>query len=190
MKTVGPHPALTLTLILCSLLILSNITSAQRVAADSPQTLTFQVNGKPYNFTLTTDSSSTTSPITRYSESKFNFTVAGTGTGWANATLCKTAGNFPPGQAKPQNTKIYLNGTKITNGTDNTILIEKIDPSQPVTCIWVYWTFHHSTNQFSMDLSLAVSLQAPVFTSALPILAISTLLVAQFAISRHRRHRQ
>ncbi len=191
LMVIGRMYKLSAISILLGILMLTYMSSSQTTRASSVP-ITFQVNGKPYNFTVTIDSSSTfTTSITRYSESKFNFTLDGTGTGWANATLCKTAGFFPPGQAKPQNTKIYLNGTRIMNGTDTTLLVEKIDPSQPVTCIWVYWTFHHSQDQFSMDLSLAVPLQqAPVFDGAIPLLAVTILVIAGYTLSKQRTLRQ
>ncbi len=183
------HRVLTLCFILCSLLLLASIAPTQVLAAGSSQTVNFQVHGEPYNFTLTTDSTAGT--VTAYSETKFNFTLSGaTGEhGWANVTVCKTAGFFPPGQAKPQNIHIYMNGTMVTN-TTNTVYVEQVKPSHPVMCIWIYWTYHYSAYQTTADLSLSLSLQAPTLPDPLPILVIVSATAAGYMVIRKRWNRE
>ncbi len=151
------------------------------------------VHGQKYNMTVLTNAASLNFTngvdITGLgNDSWVGFTAAGSGSGYANVTICKTAGAFPVGQVLPQKVEIYMN----SSGTFNPVAVSSYgfinDTATNIPkCFWVYFTFHFSTDQVFMNLSLAVSVQAPVFTSVLPILAISTLLVAQFAISRKRR---
>ena len=174
---------LSAIIVLFGILLLSSQSTSQTVRA-STQTIIFTAHGQPYNFTLTTNST-WNQVITNFGETKFNFTVTGTSGqhGYANVTLCKTSGFFPHGQAKPQNIKIYLNGTRVA---DNTIQVESINPSQKMTCIWVYWTYHYSTNTLTVDVSLAVPLQAPTFDGTVPLLAVTILSTAGYALSKQR----
>ena len=196
---IGRSLKLSTIIVLIGFFLITNQATTQTLATSPSYNTQIQVHGKPYNITVNVDSltfsfanptSAQPGKINETTDSNnvtsfffgFNVTGAHGSPGFANVTICKTSGFFPPGQI--DKIKMYMNSTVI-NPTQTS------SKTKQVKCVSLSynWTYH-STESMTMDVSLSVSLQAPVFDGAIPLLTVTTLLVAGYALSRQRKLRQ
>ncbi len=185
--------------VLFGILMLASQSTSQTLATSSSNNTIIQVHGKPYNITVNVNSltfsfaNPTSAQPGKINETTngnnitsffFGFNVTGShgSPGFANVTICKTSGFFPPGQI--DKIKMYMNNTAI-NATQTSSNLRQTQ------CVWLSydWTYH-STESLTMNISLAVPLQAPVFGGAIPLLTVTTLLFAGYALSKQRKLRQ
>lgn len=184
---------------LIGFLFLASRSTIQSLASSPTYNTQIQVHGKPYNITVNVDSLTfsfanptsaqpgkinETTSISNVTSFFFGFNVTGThgSPGFANVTICKTSGLFPPGQI--DKIKMYMNNTAISATQTSSNL-------QHAQCVWLTynWTYH-STESLTMNISLAVPLQSPAFEGAIPLLAVATLTITGYAISKQRISRQ
>jgi len=195
---LGREFKLSAIIVLFGILLLSSQSTSQALATSTSNNTIIQVHGKPYNITVNVDSqtfsfanptsaqpgkineTTTSSNVTSFFFG-FNVTGAHGSPGFANVTICKTSGFFPPGQIDKIN--MYMNNTKI-NATQTSSNLRQVQ------CVWLSynWTYH-STESLTMNISLAVPLQSPAFDGAIPLLAVSTLIITGYALSKQRRMR-
>ncbi len=191
---------LSAIIVLFGILLLASQSNSQTLATVSNNNTLIQVHGKPYNITVNVDSqtfsfanptSAQPGKINETTNSNsvtsfffgFNVTGAHGSPGFANVTICKTSGFFPPGQI--DKIKMYMNNTAI-NATQTSSNL------QQTQCVWLSynWTYQ-STESFTMDISLAVPLQqTPTFDATVPLVAITTLSIAGYALSKQRMLRR
>lgn len=116
------------------------------------------------------------------------FTVTGTGSGFADVSICKTAGAFPLGQISKQKVNLYLNSSGSWTPTPFSFgFVNETNTNIP-RCVWINFTMQFDPDQAL--ISLAVPLQAPSFGDLLPIIVVSTLLIAGYALTKQRKLRQ
>lgn len=195
---LGQPLKLSTIIVLIGFLLLASQSTPQTLATSPSYNTQIQVHGKPYNITVNVDSltfsfanptSAQPGKINETTDSNnvtsffFGFNVTGThgSPGFANVTICKTSGFFPPGQVNK--IKMYMNNTIIspTQSSSNTKQTKCVSLSYN-------WTYQ-STEALTMNISLAVPLQAPIFDGAIPLLAVTTLVVAGYALSKQRKLR-
>lgn len=151
---------------LLTLLTVASISFTPALAVDPSHTFAIRVHGEPYNVTLT--SNSTLSTVTMSNETIFGFNATGTsGTaGFLNVTICKTnPGEFPPGQQNKIN--VTFDGTPL-NATSSGLTRQ---------CLWLFFTYHHSTHAFQFNVSQLGAQAAPTFPS-IPYYMLALLIPA------------
>jgi hypothetical protein len=191
---------LSAIVVLFGIALLASQSTSQALATSFSNNTIIQVHGKPYNITVNVNSltfsfanptsaqpgkineTTTSNNVTSFF---FGFNVTGShgSPGFANVTICKTSGFFPPGQI--DKIKMYMNNTAINATQTSSNLMQ-------AKCVWLSynWTYH-STESLTMDISLAVPLQqAPTFGGALPLVTITALSIAGYALSKKRIARQ
>jgi hypothetical protein len=193
---VGREFKLSAIVILFGIVMLASQTTSQTLASSTSNNTIIQVHGKPYNITVNVNSltfsfanptSAQPGKINETTNSNnvtsffFGFNVTGShgSPGFANVTICHTSGFFPPGQINKIN--MYMNNTKINATQTSSNLMQ-------AKCVWLSynWTYH-STESLTMNISLAVPLQqTPTFDGAIPLLAVATLSIAGYALSKQR----
>ncbi len=116
------------------------------------------------------------------------FTVTGTGSGFADVSICKTAGAFPLGQISKQKVNLYLNSSgSWTSAPFSFGFVNETNTNIP-QCVWINFTMRFDPDQALISLTLP--LQAPVFVELIPLIVVTTLLVTGYAIAKQRKLRQ